>query len=157
MIPDNGQFKRWPMSQGHIPYLNTSTKLLSQKMLICNVYYFGMNNVCSFENMSNVKFKMLVCMVSSCHKENSCKKLLALTVQKLFAWLNFSKKSNSKVKVTGGKCCYPQKDLATENIYANRTTEAQNYIMTDKTKTICLLIIDLGVVHRNENYCMCNT
>ena len=45
---DNGQFKRWPMSQGHILYIK---KLLSQKMLICNVYYFVMNNVYSYENV----------------------------------------------------------------------------------------------------------
>ena len=121
MIPDNGQFKRWPMSQGHIPYLNTSTKLLSQKMLICSVYYFGMNNVYSFENMSNVKFKMLVCMVSSCHKENSCKmlKLLALTVQKLFAWLNFSKKSKKT----------PRSGSQGENAVTHRKTLPQRTFM----------------------------
>ena len=49
--------------------------------------------------MSNVKVKMLVCMERILMLNV---KALALTVQKLLAWLKFSeKKSNSKVKVTG--------------------------------------------------------
>ena len=40
-------------------YLDISSKVLTKEMLMCNIYYFVMNNVNLKKNMSNVKIKRL--------------------------------------------------------------------------------------------------
>ena len=91
-------------------YFDTSRKILSQEMTMCNikalVSYFSevMTNVIFFKNWLKVKTKRL-----STYKNISSQgifmwnfKALALTIPKLLAGLKFLKNgSNSKVKVTG--------------------------------------------------------
>ena len=115
-----GQFQRWPRSQGHSIILisegKSQHKKCSRAIWNSNSYYLEERT-----NVNLIFFK--VKLQGQCHRVNYNGiygkaffqgilkwkiKAIALTVQKLWARLNFSKnRSNSKVKVTGSKIMVP--------------------------------------------------
>ena len=102
--PDNGQFQRRPRSQGK--YFDTSRKILSQEMTMCNI-----EALVSYSNevMTNVNFilKLVKCQGQKYLQKDLITRDIHVKYQssnthysKVFNNIKVFKKSNSQVKVT---------------------------------------------------------
>ena len=123
-------------------YFDTSRKILSQEMTMCNMealisYFF---HIFFFKNLSNVKVKILNNnrKILSQGKFMWNIKALTLTIQMLLTRLKYSKsRPDTNVKLQGQKSWFPWKGSVNKNTHVKCQSSSTHYsIVINKFKVL---------------------